>query len=93
MFKSMLDSERGFISSRARAGMMIAKKNGAKLGRPKGVSKKVKNLDQYKNEIRGYLQKGISVVAIMKIINSSLDEAVSYFSFKRYVEGLGVECK
>lgn len=87
-FKAMLDSERGFISARAKAGMKVAKQNGVKLGRPKGSSKKVKVLDKYKNEIIGYLQKGISVVAIMKIINDGLDEAVSYFSFKKYIDGL-----
>jgi len=88
MFKSMLEAERGFLSARAKAGMKVAKQNGVKLGRPKGSSKKVKVLDKYKNEIVGYLQKGISVVAIMKIINDGLDEAVSYFSFKKYIDGL-----
>jgi DNA invertase Pin-like site-specific DNA recombinase len=88
MFKSMLAAEKGFISNRVRAGQKAAKQKGAKLGRPKGSAGKSKILDNYRSEILGYVQKGVSTVAIMKIINSSLDKAVSYFTFRNYVEGL-----
>lgn len=91
-FRAMLDSERGFISARAMAGMKVAKAKGVKLGRPKGPGK-IPILDNYQKEIVNYLKKGVSVVPIMKVINSQLDESISYFRFKRYVEGLGVECK
>ena len=87
-FREMLGSERGFISARAKEGMRVAKKNGAKLGRPRGSDNKSKILDKYKSEILDYMQKGISTVAIMKIINCGLEKAVSYFTFKNYVANL-----
>lgn len=94
-FREMLGSERGFISARAKAGMRVAKQNGARLGRPRGSANKSKVLDKYKGEILDYMQKGISTVAIMKIINCGLEKAVSYFTFKNYVAELrgGVLCK
>ncbi len=94
-FREMLNSERSFISARAKEGMRVAKQNGAKLGRPKGSSNKSKVLDKYKGEILDYMQKGISTVSIMKIINCSLEKTVSYFTFKNYVAGLRGEllCK
>jgi DNA invertase Pin-like site-specific DNA recombinase len=87
-FKAMLESERGFISARAKAGMKAAKAKGVKLGRPKGSSQKVKALDKHKNEILGYLKKEISTTAIMKLINSNLEKPLSYFTFKNYVDHL-----
>lgn len=87
-FKTMLESERAFISARAKAGMAASKAKGVKLGRPKGATQKVRALDKYKKEILDYLQKDISISSIMKIINCSLETKLSYFSFKSYVDQL-----
>jgi len=87
-FKTMLESERAFISARARSGMAASKAKGVRLGRPKGASQKVKALDKYKNEILGYMQKDVSISAIMKIINSSLEKKLSYLTFRNYVHQL-----
>jgi len=87
-FRQMLISEQSFISIRAKAGMRIAKQNGVKLGRPRGSNNKSKVLDKFKTEILDYMQKGISTVAIMKIINFNLDKTISYFTFKNYVADL-----
>lgn len=88
VFKAILKSERSFVSTRSKVGMRAAKANGTKLGRPKGSSNKLQMLDNYKHEIAGYIEKGVSIASIMKIINASLDEAVSYFTFRNYVGGL-----
>jgi DNA invertase Pin-like site-specific DNA recombinase len=87
-FKAMLESERAFLSARARLGMAASKAKGIKLGRPKGATQKVKALDNHKKEILDYMQKGISMVAIMKIINHSLEKKLSYLSFKWYIQNL-----
>lgn len=87
-FKAMLESERGFISGRAKAGMAAAKAKGVKLGRKRGASEKVKVLYQYKNEILGYIKKEIAVATIMKLINPNLEQRLSYVSFKKYVDEL-----
>ncbi len=88
IFKAILKSEHNFVSARSKVGMRAAKANGTKLGRPKGSSNKLQMLDNYKQEIMGYIENGVSVASIMKIINSSLDEAVSYFTFRSYVGGI-----
>jgi DNA invertase Pin-like site-specific DNA recombinase len=88
IFKALLKSERNFISLRSKAGMSAAKANGTKLGRPKGSSNKLQMLDNYKHEIMGYVKNGVSIASIMKIINASLGETVSYFTFRNYVGGL-----
>ena len=89
-FETMLKSERNFISARAKAGMAAAKAKGVKLGRKRGASKKVLALGRYKNEIKDYLEKKVSIVAIRKIINPSLDEELSYESFKTYIHQLNI---
>ena len=88
IFKAMLGSERAFLSARARLGMAASKAKGIKLGRPKGATQKVKALDNHKKEILDYMQKGISMTAIMKIINHSLEKKLSYLSFKGYIQQL-----
>ena len=87
-FKAMLESERGFISARAKAGMAAAKAKGVKLGRKKGKSQKVKALDNYKSEILDYLKKDISTATIMKLINASLEQKLSYITFRNYINQL-----
>jgi len=88
IFRATLKSEKSFISLRSKVGMSAAKANGTKLGRPKGSSNKLQMLDNYKHEIKGYIENGVSITSIMKIINASLGEAISYFTFRNYVGGL-----
>lgn len=59
--------EREFISSRTKEALQKRKLEGKQLGRPKGKSDNLK-LDQHKDEIMGYLKKGINKRAISKLI-------------------------
>lgn len=62
--------EREFISSRTKEALQKKKHDGAVLGRPKGQSDTLK-LDSMKDEILGYLKKGINKRAIAKLIECS----------------------
>lgn len=57
--------ERNMISDRTKTALKAKKETGAKLGRPKGVSR----LDSQKDEIQRYLAKGLNVTAISKLID------------------------
>jgi len=62
--------EREFISSRTKEALAKRKADGFKLGRPKGQAQTLK-LDQFTNEITGYLKKKINKRAISKLIDCS----------------------
>lgn len=62
--------EREFISSRTKEALSKRKQEGMKLGRPKGEANVLK-LDIFRDEIMGYLKKGINKRAISKLIECS----------------------
>ena len=62
--------EREFISSRTKEALQKRKMDGIVLGRPKGQSDLLK-LDAFRDEITGYLKKGINKRAIAKLIECS----------------------
>ena len=62
--------EREFISARTKEALSKSKREGIKLGRPKGQADILK-LDTYHDEITGYLKKGINKRAIAKLIECS----------------------
>lgn len=62
--------EREFISSRTKEALAKRKQEGMKLGRPKGEANVLK-LDAFRDEIVGYLKKGINKRAISKLIECS----------------------
>ena len=62
--------EREFISSRTKEALQKRKMDGMILGRPKGQSDLLK-LDAFRDEITGYLKKGINKRAIAKLIECS----------------------
>ena len=62
--------EREFISSRTKEALSKRKSEGFKLGRPSGQSQLLK-LDQFHDEITGYLKKDINKRAISKLVECS----------------------
>lgn len=62
--------EREFISVRTKEALAKRKQDGVKLGRPKGEADVLK-LDAFRDEIMGYLKKGINKRAISKLIECS----------------------
>ena len=66
MFALFADIERDLISERTREGLAKARASGAKLGRPKG-SLGVSRLDGRDDEIRHFLNLGVSKSSIAKI--------------------------
>lgn len=62
--------EREFISSRTKEALQKRKNDGIILGRPNGESDTLK-LDAFRDEITGYLKKGINKRAIAKLIECS----------------------
>lgn len=85
IYSYFAESERDFISLRTKQGLAAAKAAGKKLGRPKGSRNKVRILDSYRDQIEQYLCIGLNLAAIRKIINNQLKKALSYNSYKYYV--------
>ena len=71
--------ERDLISERTREGLAKAKASGRKLGRPKG-SLGVSRLDGKENEIRHFLELGVSKTAIAKITGVSRTTLYSFMT-------------
>ena len=66
LFALFAEVERDLISERTREGLAKARASGRKLGRPKG-SLGVSRLDGKEDEIRHFLELGVSKTAIAKI--------------------------
>jgi DNA invertase Pin-like site-specific DNA recombinase len=86
IYSYFAEAEREFISMRVKQGLAAAKAKGVKLGRPKGRRNKTRVLDPYRNEILSYLQKGIDLANVRKLINPELEQPISYNSYKYFVE-------
>jgi DNA invertase Pin-like site-specific DNA recombinase len=87
IYSYFAEAEREYISIRTKQGLMVAKAKGKLLGRPKGSkNKKGRVLDPYKEQIKSYLNMGLTINAVLKIINNQLQEAISYNSLKYYIE-------
>ena len=80
------EAEREYISVRTKQGLAAAKAKGKQLGRPKGSRNRNRVLDPHRTEILGYLQKGISLSAVRKMINPELERPMSYNSYKYFVQ-------
>ncbi|MBY0378974.1 MAG: recombinase family protein [Burkholderiales bacterium] len=62
--------EREFLSSRTKEALQQKKLDGVKLGRPKGQADILK-LDAFRDQISGYIKKGINKRAIAKLVECS----------------------
>jgi hypothetical protein len=54
--------------------------------KPKGSKNKERVLDPHKDQIREYLEMGLNLAAIMKLVNPKLEEPVTYNTFRYFVK-------
>lgn len=86
IYSYFAEAEREFISMRVKQGLAAARAKGVKLGRPKGSRNKKRVLDSHREEILAYLQKGIDLATVRKLINPELEKPISYNSYKYFAE-------
>jgi len=86
IYSYFAEAEREYISMRTRQGLAAAKANGKRLGRPKGSKNRNRILDPYKEQIRDYLQMGLNLTSIMKVVNNQLEKSTSYNVFRYFVQ-------
>jgi DNA invertase Pin-like site-specific DNA recombinase len=86
IYSYFAEAEREYISIRTKQGLAAAKAKGKILGRPKGSRNKERVLDPYRDQILDYLQMGLNLAAIRKIINNQLENPISYNSYKYFVQ-------
>ena len=79
LFALFAEVERDLISERTREGLAKARASGRKLGRPKG-SLGVSRLDGKEDEIRHFLELGVSKTAIAKITGVSRTTLYSFMT-------------
>ena len=79
LFALFAEVERDLISERTREGLAKARASGRKLGRPKG-SLGVSRLDGKQDDIRRFLELGVSRTAIAKITGVSRTTLYSFMS-------------
>lgn len=87
IYSYFAESEREYISIRTKQGLAAAKAKGVKLGRPKGSkNKKGRVLDAHKPAIKKYLELGVTISNIAKIINDLLETPITYNAFKYFIK-------
>ena len=86
IYSYFAEAEREYISIRTKQGLAAAKAKGKILGRPKGSKNKERILDPYRDQILDYLQMGLNLAAIRKIINNQMENPISYNSYKYSVQ-------
>jgi len=85
IYSYFAQAEREFISVRTKQGLAAAKAQGKQLGRRKGSRNKQRPLDPYRDQIADHLRKGLSISAIMKLINDELEKPLTYNSYRYFV--------
>ncbi len=86
IYSYFAEAEREFISMRVKQGLAAAKAKGVQLGRPKGSRNKNRVLDSHRDAILGYLQKGVDLANVRKLVNPELAQPISYNSYKYFVQ-------
>lgn len=85
IYSYFAETEREFISIRTKQGLAAAKAQGKQLGRPKGSRNQDRPLEPYREQIKAYLQVGLSISSIQKLINKQLDVPLTYNSYKYFI--------
>jgi DNA invertase Pin-like site-specific DNA recombinase len=86
IYSYFAEAERDFISMRVKQGLAAARAKGVKLGRPQGSRNRERVLDADRDRILDYLQRGVDLANIRKIINPDLPQPISYTSYKYFVQ-------
>ena len=86
IYSYFAETEREFISIRTKQGLAAAKAKGKQLGRPKGSRNRDRVLDPYREQILEYLQMGLNLAAVMKIINPQLEKPITYNAYRYFVQ-------
>lgn len=71
---------------RTRQGLAAARAQGQQLGRRKGSRNKHRPLDPFREQICKYLELGLTIAAIRKLINPHLDQELTYNSYKHFIQ-------
>src|SRR4030095_14073504 len=82
IYSYFAETEREFISIRTKQGLAAARAEGKLLGRPKGSQNQNRPLDAHREQIEAYLQIGLSIAAIQKLVNKHLSTPLTYNSYK-----------
>lgn len=85
IYSYFAEAEREFISVRTKQGLAAAKASGKKLGRPKGSRDKERILDPHREQIKEYLELGLSLRRIRSIVNPQLERPISYPAYRYFV--------
>jgi len=85
IYSYFAEAEREFISIRTKQGLAAAKASGKKLGRPKGSRDKERILDPHREQIKEYLELGLSLRRIRSLINPQLERPISYPAYRYFV--------
>lgn len=86
IYSYFAQSEREFISIRTKQGLAAAKARGQQLGRPKGSHNKHRPLVPHREAIKAYLQTGLSISAVCKLVNKQLEKPLTYNSYKYFIQ-------
>jgi DNA invertase Pin-like site-specific DNA recombinase len=86
IYSYFAEAEREYISLRTKQGLAAVRAKGQPLGRPKGSRNKERILDPCRAQIRDYLQMGLTLAAIQKIVNHQLANPISYNSLKYFIQ-------
>lgn len=87
IYSYFAETEREFISVRTKQGLKAAKDKGQLLGRPKGSkNRKQRLLDPHKELIKKFIEMGLAMHSVWKIITSESGIEISYNSFKYYID-------
>src|SRR5689334_5842855 len=78
IYSYFAQTEREFISLRTKQGLAAVKAQGKMLGRPKGSRNQTRPLDAYREQIQTYLQVGLPIASIRKLINKQLETPLTY---------------
>jgi DNA invertase Pin-like site-specific DNA recombinase len=86
IYSYFAEAERDYISMHTKQALQVRKDSGRPLGRPKGSKNRNRVLDPYKDQIKGYLEMGLTLTSIRKVINNQLEQPISYNSYKYFVQ-------